>query len=365
MTQMLALRGLQNEKRPQLVQAEVPEVGDDDVLVKIGSAGLTAGTFTLLEIGMLRPLPMTLGHEGAGTVEAVGRDVRHLKPGDRVRIHPSLSCGRCRQCLSGLDQMCDGSAMMGFVALGQQPVEAYARYHDGFIAEYARAPQRQVDRLTDNVSFDAGAKLHYLANALRNLRVAALPPASTLMILGATGSMGVATVKMAKYFGVARLVLVGRSLGRLEPVRALSNIETVMVATDELGEDWAATGALARKMAELPGGRADAVIDYVPNGGDIWQAVNGLATGGTIVNMAGGPTPFSYPMRMMVARCWKVAGTRNHSRLDAHEVLRHMASGDLVIDDLITHKHPLGQVAEAIEAMKSRSEQVWMSVVHP
>jgi Alcohol dehydrogenase GroES-like domain len=130
-TQMLALRGFEGEKVARAAQVEVPMLGDDDVLVKVRSAGLTAGTFILLEVGALRPLPMTVGHEGAGIVVEVGRDVSEFKAGDRVRIHPTMSCGRCRHCLVGLQQYCDGAALMGFVALGRQPVKEYARNRDG------------------------------------------------------------------------------------------------------------------------------------------------------------------------------------------------------------------------------------------
>lgn len=364
MSTMLAYRGFEGEAAPRLVETDVPQVGDADVLVRIRSAGLTAGTFTLQKAGMLKPMPMTVGHEGAGVVEAVGRDVRAVKPGDRVRIHPTMSCGRCRWCLRGVDQMCWGSAMMGFVSFGTT-VPDYPRYHNGFIAEYALAPERQVDLLPDHVSFDAGAKLHYLGNAMRNLRVADLPPGGTLGILGPTGSMGVATIKLAPVFGVRRLVLIGRSSSRMEEVKALSRIPVDIVATDALGEDWAGTGAMPRRIAQLVPEGMDAIIDYLPEGGPMWQAMSGLATGGTLVNMGGGQQPFQLPMRALVGKCWKVVGTRNHSRLDAHECLRLLADRVIDLDELITHRHPLTDIDEAVTTLNSRSESLWMSVVHP
>ena len=364
MTTMLAYRGFEGEPVPRLVEIDVPEVGEGDVLVRIRSAGLTAGTFTLQKAGMLKPMPMTVGHEGAGVVEAVGRDVNAVKPGDRVRIHPTLSCGHCRWCLSGVDQMCWGSAMMGFVSFGAT-VPEYPRYHNGFIAEYALAPQRQIDRLPDHVSFDAGAKLHYLGNAMRNLRVADLPPGGTLGILGPTGSMGVATIRLAATFGVRKLVLIGRSSSRMEEVKALAAVPVEIVATDTMGDDWATTGALPRRVAQAAPEGMDAIIDYLPEGGAMWQAVSGLVTGGTLVNMGGGSQPFALPMRALVGKCWKVAGTRNHSRLDAHECLRLLADRVIDLDELITHRRPLDQVEEAVATLNSRTESVWMSVVHP
>lgn len=364
MTGMRAYRGFEGDPNPRLVEVDRPDVGERDVLVRIKSAGLTYGTFSLLKAGLLKPMPMTLGHEGAGIVEAVGPAVSSVKPGDRVRVHPTLSCGGCRHCLTDRDQMCWGSAMMGFISFGAT-VPDYARYHHGFLADYAVAPERQVDLLPDNVSFDAGAKLHYAGNAWRTLRAAEVGPGSTVAILGATGSMGVVTIKLAAFFGIARLVLVGRSTERLEQVRALSPVPVDIVSTDTMGDNWAETGALPRRMAEVAPAGVDAIVDYLPEGGAMWQAVSGLATGGTFVNMGGGPQPFGFPMRAMVGKCWKVVGTRNHSRLDAKEVLRLMGAGLVTIDDLITHRAPLDQVEKAVGQLTSRDEAVWMSVLHP
>lgn len=364
MAKMLAYRGFEGDPVPRLVETDVPACGDGDVLVKIKSAGLTYGTFSLLKAGLLKPMPMTLGHEGAGVVEAVGAGVTRVKPGDRVRVHPTMTCGGCRHCLTDRDQMCWGSAMMGFVSFGAT-VPDYPRYHDGFIAGYAVAPERQIDILPDHVSFDAGAKLHYAGNAWRTIKAADLAAGSTLAILGATGSMGVVTIKLAPYFGVGRLVLIGRSTQRLEDVAKLSSLPVDIVSTDVMGENWADTGALPRKMAEVAPEGVDAIIDYLPEGGAMWQAASGLATGGTFVNMGGGPQPFGFPMRAMVGKCWKVVGTRNHSRLDAKEVLRLMGDGSLVLDDLITHRAPLRDVDQAVAQLTSRAEPVWMSVLHP
>jgi threonine dehydrogenase-like Zn-dependent dehydrogenase len=365
LSQMLALRGLEGEATPRFMSIDVPDVAEDEVLVQIKSAGLSAGTFSLLAAGMVRPLPMTLGHEGAGIVAAVGSAVHAFKPGDRVRIHPTLSCGGCRYCLSGRDQMCAGSSIIGFIATGTQRIEAHARYRDGCLAEFVRVPQRQIDLLADHVSFDIGAKIQYLGNAMRALRVARLPPASTLMILGPTGAMGVATIKLARFFGVQHLVLVGRSTARLNEVKALSDVRTEVFSTEALGDDWVASDALARAITRhIPDG-VDAAVDYLPAGGDLWQALGALATGATLVNMGAGPIPFAMTMRAIVGKCLNIVGSRNHSRLDAQEVIGLLAEGSLRADELITHRHRLERVEEAIQQLLRRSESVWMSVVHP
>jgi threonine dehydrogenase-like Zn-dependent dehydrogenase len=365
MTQMLALRGHEGEKTARAVHIDVPEVGDDDVLVKIMAASLVLGTFNLLELGKLWPLPMTLGHEGAGVITAIGKSVRNLNVGDRVRIHPTITCGRCRHCLTGLEHMCEGAGMMGFVALGRKTVENYDRYHNGFLAEYAVAPQKQIDKLPDNVSFDIGAKLHYIANAVRCLKAANLAPGSTIIILAPTGSMGTLTIKLAPFFGVARIVLVGRTAERLHALRALTLLQTDVVALDALEEDWAKTNGLSRKIAELLPDGAHAVLDYAPHGANLWQAMDGLANGGQFVNMGGGFAPFPAPITKILAHCWSFVGTRNNTRQDVMEALELLTSGRLQVDDLISHKFKLAEVEVAVKTVLSREQAVWMGIVNP
>jgi threonine dehydrogenase-like Zn-dependent dehydrogenase len=365
MSRMWALRANAGEAKPRLEQIDIPEVGAGDVLIKVGAAGLAPGMITLLERGLLKPLPMTLGHEAAGTVAAVGNPVSGFKVGDRVRLHPTMSCGRCAKCVTDRQQMCESAAMMGFVAFGARPVDAYDTYRNGGLAEYVKAPQAQVDHLPDNVSAEVGAKVHDLANAVRCLKSAELPAGATVIVLAPTGTMGTATLKIAPYFGIARLVLVGRNAARLEALRTLANIKTDIIAADRLGEDWAKSQALARAVAQLLPQGADAVIDYVPHGTDFWQALSGLAVGGRFVHMGGNPSAFPMPMIALLQKCWTIVATRNHSRSDVRLVLDLLASGRVKVDDLITHRFRLSDIDAAISAFRSRDLPIWMGVVNP
>ena len=362
---MKALRANPGDKKPAVQQINVPDVGDQDVLIRVASAGFAPGMLTLLEMGRLNHLPMILGHEAAGTVAAVGAAVSAFKVGDRVRLHPTMSCGRCIYCVTDREQMCDHAAVIGFVAFGSQPASGYERYRDGGLAEYVRVPQSQVDRLPDNINFDVGAKLHDFANAFRTLKVADLPPAATVVILAPSGTMGVATIRLARHFGIARLVLVGRRAERLEALRSLTDIETDIVAADRIGEGWAESKALARSVAQLLPQGADAVIDYVPHGADYWQALSGLAVGGTLVHMGGNPTVLPVPMIALLQKCWRVVGTRNHTRADVRQVFDLFAAGQLHADDLITHKFPFAQVEEALAFFRARPKPIWMGVINP
>ncbi|MFC6880802.1 MULTISPECIES: alcohol dehydrogenase catalytic domain-containing protein [Actinomadura] len=366
MNAMLAARAHQGSTELHLTTIPVPEPGPFDVLVKVASAGIAPGMMRLLEAGAFKHLPTTLGHEAAGTVAAVGADVPGFALGDRVRVHPNLTCRSCVYCRTDREMMCAEQAMVGHAAFGHVPMPLYEEYHDGGLAEYVRVPHWLLDPLPDAVGFDVAAKVHDLANAVRALKLADLPLGATLVVTAATGAMGTATVKLAPHFGVARLVLVGRSAERLRDVRRLAGpLPTETLALEELPEDWETSQDLTRRLRDLAPGGAHAVLDYVPAGAVAEQATAALATGGTMVHMGGNPGVVRVPARVLMTNCWRIVGTRACTRTDAEHVLGLLERGVLNADELITHRFPLAEAAQAVAAMQSRSEPIWMTVVNP
>lgn len=364
MTVMLAARANAGSDEISMEKIPVPEPKPIDVVVKVASAGLAPGTLRLLRLGLFTHLPTTLGHEVAGTISAVGDEVPGLAVGDRVRVHPNLNCRNCVYCRTDRDMMCPQQSMLGHVPFGGGPL--YDEYHNGGLAEYIRVPYWLIDRLPDTVSFDVGAKVHDLANAIRAMKLADLPHGSTLVINAATGALGTSSIRLAEHFGVARLILVGRSSDRLREVQALSKkIHTDAVALDTLGPDWASTGGLTQALREIAPAGADAVLDYVPEGPATGQAMAGLATGGTLVHMGASASPLPFPAIAMMQKCWRFIGTRACTRNDAVEVLALLGSGGLNIDDLITHDFPLAETVAGVDAVDRRVEPIWMAVVHP
>ncbi|MEU2282933.1 alcohol dehydrogenase catalytic domain-containing protein [Streptomyces sp. NPDC013178] len=366
MTAMLALRAQRDSHALNLLKIDTPEPGPQDVLVKVASAGLAPGMLSLLAQGAFKHLPTTLGHEAAGTVVAVGDDVQDIAIGTRVRVHPNLNCAACHYCRSDRDSMCQTQAMIGHASFGDVPMPLYDRYHDGGLAEYIRVPHWLVDPLPDHVSFDIGAKIHDIANGVRALKCANLPLGATVVVTAATGTMGTATIKLARHYGVSRLILVGRSAERLEAVRPLAEgVHTDVVALEELPANWATDGGLTRALRALVPQGADAVIDYVPDGPTSAQAMAALSTGGTLVHMGGNRSPLMVPIIAIMVNCWTFVGTRGCTRTDVHEVLSLLGRKALNVEELITHRYPLSQAIEAIDALQSRKEPIWMAVVNP
>src|SRR5213593_3069365 len=121
---MKAIRLIQPAQRLQSQQLEVPTVGPMDVLVRVKAAGIChSDAHYRAGRSRVHPLPLTLGHEVAGVVEATGAEVSEFQRGDRVCLHYLATCGGCRFCHEGNEQFCASAAMIG-------------KHRDGGYAEY-------------------------------------------------------------------------------------------------------------------------------------------------------------------------------------------------------------------------------------
>lgn len=360
---MQALRLQPGEKKEAIERISVPRISSEGVLVKVMSAGIAPGVLSLGRAGLLQALPATIGHEFAGVVVAVGDQVKTVKVGSRVRVHSNLSCRSCEYCLSDRDQMCQEAGLMGFQVFAKRITSLVETYRDGGLAEYVKAPYWLVDELPDHVSFDVGAKLHEIATAFCTLRHAELKPGSTLIVTAPTGAVGTCILKLAGLFGIHRLILIGRSTQRLEAIKSLGNIQTDIIALDTLSTEWVAKKELAKAVVQTVPGGADAFIDLTPNGTDLWQALAGLKTGGTLVHLGGNSSVLPLPMVAIMANCWRITGIRNHSRGDALKVLSWLEKKRLTADDLITHKWDFKDIETAIDRIIDRSMPIWMCVI--
>jgi D-arabinose 1-dehydrogenase-like Zn-dependent alcohol dehydrogenase len=132
---MLAARAYENEFEFRLEDVERPSPGAGEVLLEVKSAGLPPGVLDQWAAGLYPFLPRTLGNEAAGILAEVGTGVEEISPGDRVRLHPGLSCRRCEYCLTDREQMCAKHSVLGQGLFGPAAIDLHKRYLDGCLAE--------------------------------------------------------------------------------------------------------------------------------------------------------------------------------------------------------------------------------------
>ncbi|KAH7391587.1 theronine dehydrogenase [Cadophora sp. MPI-SDFR-AT-0126] len=356
---MQAVRAVNRSDKFELGNVPMPAVGAHDVLVKIEVSSITPGMRTLVKMGLCE-LPSTLGHEGAGTIVAVGRDVPGISIGDRVRVRPILSCLTCPRCTSGREHMCVEGACIGFARFGKK-TPLYDQYPDGCLAEYVRLPYSFIDLLPPQVSFDAAAKVHDVATALQLLNLANIPDAATVLITAPTGTIGSLILRLATRFPIAKIILVGRNQQRLEEAAKITNLETeLLVLPSSLEPDSQSVTAPLMAMASKG---IDIIIDLLKVPQYTAHIARALRVGGTFVHLGGSPTPFPTPLIVIMQMCWTITGCRTNGTLETKQVLQWLADGSLVIDDLITHRFKFSQVLAAFDVVEERKEPMWLNVV--
>jgi NAD+-dependent secondary alcohol dehydrogenase Adh1 len=221
-----------------------------DVLIRVGAAGLCRTDLHIVE-GQWKEksqvkLPYILGHENAGTVEAVGSAVENVSVGDTVIVHPLVTCGACRACRAGNDMHCAQSAFPGIDT-------------DGGFAELLRTNARAVVKLGPGLApadvaalADAGLTAYHAAKKA----VPLLPPGSTVAVIGA-GGLGHIGIQSLKALTPATVVVVDRSEAALELARSLGADHTV-----------AADGRHVQAVRELTDGQGcEVVLDFVAENG--------------------------------------------------------------------------------------------------
>jgi NAD+-dependent secondary alcohol dehydrogenase Adh1 len=242
-----------------LKMAEVPRpdvTGPWDVVVRIGGAGVCRTDLHILEGQWAEKsqvhLPYTIGHENAGWVDAIGSAVTNVQVGDKVILHPLVTCGLCRACRSGDDVHCETSKFPGIDT------------HGGY-AEYLLTSARSVVRIDDSLEpadvaalADAGlTAYHAAAKAAKHLT-----PRDTCVVIGA-GGLGHIGIQVLKALTPSRIVVVDRNPAALDLAKSIGADEGVL-----------ADGTQVERVLELTGGNgAEVLIDFVGEGGATTEGI--------------------------------------------------------------------------------------------
>ena len=180
----------------QMQEIPIPTVGPRQVLVRVRAAGIChSDAHYRAGRSPVRPLPMTLGHEIAGVVEALGAQVTSVKVGDRVCLHYNLTCGDCYYCSTGNEQFCVQVSMLG-------------HYANGGYAEYIAVPARNAIPLPDEIPFDQGATLMCAsATSFHALRKSRLKGGESVAVFG-IGGLGFSAIQLARALGALEVFAV-------------------------------------------------------------------------------------------------------------------------------------------------------------
>lgn len=323
----------------RLEEREIPTPGDDQVLLRMDSVGICGSDvhyWTHGAIGhFIVEAPMVLGHEAAGIVEKVGKNVNNLKKGDRVAIEPGTSCRKCSYCKTGSYNLCPE---MKFCAT--PPI-------DGNLCRYYIHDADFCFKLPDNVSLEEGALMEPLAVGIHACRRAGVTLGSRVLICGA-GPIGLVNLLTAKAMGATKIILTDISESRLDMAKKMGADEVYLVQRGPSNEE------MAKELNELMGEENGIDITIECSGAEPSVRTGILATrsGGMLVLVGMGPPEMKLPVINAFVREVDIRGIFRYANCYP-AAIEMVASGKVDVKPLITHRFKLEETLKAFETSKT------------
>lgn len=334
---MLALQKTHDGAGLELRDVPAPgPPGPDEILIEVAVTGICGSDLSIEKWGpsyrafMGPRLPVTLGHETAGRVAAIGSAVERFAVGDRVVVNPAVACGACRACLAGDPVGCLDRQAVGMV-------------RNGAFAGQFLAPADYAFHLPDDVSFELGALIEPLVVGAYSLDVAGFKPGDRVLVFG-PGPIGQGTAALARAFGAREVAIVGFNDGPRLGVMGSLGFELLF--------DLAQEGAGAC-LAEAAGDGFDIAIDAAGAPGIVDQALTLLRPLGILAVASMGEKPETFDLLTLVKKRQQIRGVSRIPPSIWPKVIAAIAKEPASFEPLITHRLPLSQAAEALRLARS------------
>jgi L-iditol 2-dehydrogenase len=313
-----------------------PMPAADEVLLRIRACGICGSDLHGWDgsSGRRRP-PLIMGHEAAGEIAAVGRDVREWKVGDRVTFDSTLSCGTCAYCRDGYVNLCENRRVFGVA-----PAEY--RQHGAF-AEFLAVPARVLYRLPRDMSFTAAAMIEPVSIAVHAVRRVPIQATDTAVVVGA-GMIGLLVVQALRAAGAAQIIAIDLDDRRLALARELG-------ATHGFRSDLTEVVSEVQKLTDGRG--AHVAFEVVGFTATLNLALNTLRRGGAAVlvgNLA--PQTDKFPLQAVVTRELRLFGSCG-SAGEYPECIDLIARGAIRVEPLISAVAPLAEGAKWFQELSA------------
>lgn len=337
---------------------DIQEPRSGEVLVRLAASGVCHSDLHVVHGTQTTPLPSVLGHEGAGSVEAVGPNVTSVKVGDHVVLSWTPYCGRCVFCLSGQPNLCSmvaatmskGTLMDGTSRLTRsgKPV-----YHYSFIssfAEYAVVPESGCVVIEPNIPLDKAALVGcaVMTGVGAAINTARVQPGSVVAVMGA-GGVGLNAIQGSRLAGAASIIAIDVNPTKLARARTFGATQVI---------NSAKVNALAAVRELTKGIGADYTFEAVGRPETMRQCWEMARSGGTVVMIGISPegSELSLPANRVVREERRLLGSFYGSarpHIDMPMILNLYMAGKLMLDELVTHRFSLEQINEAVHALES------------
>jgi 6-hydroxycyclohex-1-ene-1-carbonyl-CoA dehydrogenase len=310
----------------------VPRVGPDQILVKVAACGACHTDLHYIEHGVptFKKPPIVLGHEASGIVEEVGVDVENVKAGQRVLIPAVLTCGKCRFCRMGKENICSDMKMLG-------------NHFDGAYAEYVAVPSKDVLDLPESIPL---AEASIIADALSTpyhavKNRARVRPGDTVAVFGC-GGVGINAVQLAAAVG-AYVIAVDISDRKLEWATELGAAATINAKSVERP---------SKAIKKLTGGGADIAMEVIGNPRTIEEAFESVRVGGRLCVVGYTHEAISIVAGKIMFKELEIVGSLGCPPGEYVPLIRMVELGKIDVSRLVTHRFALDEIQGAFDVMK-------------
>lgn len=337
----------------ELTTVEVADPGPGTVLVRMGASGVCGSDRHVLDGDWALPSPTVMGHEGAGTVEAIGDGVTDVAVGDHVILSWFYPCRRCVACLSGKAFVCTGSRAEecllpdGSTALSREGRQVFPYLAVGSMCEYAVVPESGAIRIPDAVPFDVASLIGCsiatgFGAVVHDARVEA---GESAVVIG-SGGVGLSIIMALKLVGANPIIAVDRSAEKLEAALRLGATHTLL-----------ASGNLIEEVRTLTGNGVDFAFEAIGLVETIESLPALVAPGGkaVLVGLPPQDSPVSVDALALAESGKSIVGSNYGSTVpgrDFPRIAELYLAGRLPIDELISHRVALEDVNDAFDAMR-------------
>ena len=313
-----------NNHDVRVEEIPIPKAGEDEVLMKVMASGICGSD--VMEWYRVPKAPRVLGHEATGIITQAGANVKNVSVGDRVFVSHHVPCFNCRHCQRGNHTACH--------------MLHTTNYYPGGFAQYVLVPKINVQygvyKLPEAISYEEGTFIEPLACVSRAQRLSQVKADDTVLIVGG-GISGILHVQLAKFRGVENIIVSDINPYRLELAKKFGAHHTVNAKEN-----------VPAKLKELTGHLADQVIVSTGAVSAAMTAMDSVENGGTILFFAV-PDP-SVKLQVPINQFWRNEITMRTSYgaapNDIEDSLRTLATGEINVKDMISHRLPLTQAQE-------------------
>jgi NADPH:quinone reductase-like Zn-dependent oxidoreductase len=330
----VVLRDYGGFDRLRLEETETPSVGAGEILIRNRAVGVNhcdtdvrRGVF-----GVAQSFPHVMGVDSAGEVAAVGPGVEGFAVGDRVSPHFLLSCGACRNCIAGKENICLRVGVLGVTSWGTY-------------AEFVKVPAHNAVHVPDNISFDdaVAAQIPFATAWEALIEVGRLAAGETVLVNAAGSGVGSAGIQIAKLAGATVIATTGAD-DKFAAAQALGADAVINYQKTRVGE---------AVMALTHGLGVDLAFDMV-GGARLHDSIAALALGGRIVSVgAHGGEHVDIDMIELFRKHISLHGCGRSTKAIVTKVLELVAAGRL--KPVIFRSFDLDEVGEAHRLMESRN----------